>query len=522
MAGISRRKFLRTGSGALGLSAAAGLGARPAAARSAARSASGGLAAGWPSAPALVASSPLDKLRKQLKGTLLVPGDKGFDDAVASANGRYLSTRPMAAALCADEQDVVTCVDWARRYDVQPVGRTGGHSYAGFSTTTGLIVDMGRLNAVSIDRDNGTATVGGGALNANVFSAAMGGPLFLPVGTCLGVGVGGLTLGGGIGYTTHWQGLTCDHLRTSRIVTASGEALDLPDRQHGDLFWACRGGAGGSFGLNTEFVFDLAEVPKQNVTFYRFDWRGADAATGVFTTFDDILATAPPELNAVAQAQAVPVGSQGPREAITTFCRGQYIGPSGDLYDLVRPLIADVGVPIHITITEMPFWDVQKIFASSEAEKHSFGDISRYAATKLPAGVVDDMVSLLAKCPSRSDDANGSLWSLGWIGGAVMNSVGRTDTAYVHRGMQTLWRPTPVWPNDAPASVGQGLIEWTNEVVDLLRPHTPDESYQNFPNRLITDWRQEYYGENFARLVKVKTKYDPRNVFHNLQSIPVA
>jgi FAD/FMN-containing dehydrogenase len=86
--------------------------------------------------------------------------------------------------------------------------------------------------------------------------------------------------------------------------------------------------------------------------------------------------------------------------------------------------------------------------------------------------------------------------------------------------MHTLWRPTPVWPNDAPAHVGDGLIEWTNEVIDVLRPHTPDESYQNFPNRLIRDWKREYYAENFARLVAVKTEYDRHNLFRNPQSIP--
>jgi hypothetical protein len=86
--------------------------------------------------------------------------------------------------------------------------------------------------------------------------------------------------------------------------------------------------------------------------------------------------------------------------------------------------------------------------------------------------------------------------------------------------MHTLWRPTPEWPNDTPAQVADGLIEWTNEVIDVLRPHTPDESYQNFPSRLIRDRKQEYYAENFPRLVSVKTTYDRHNLFRNYQSIP--
>ena len=175
---------------------------------------------------------------------------------------------------------MVSCVDWARRYRIRPVARGGGHSYAGFSTTSGLLIDLGRFSSVRIDAASGTATLGGGTLNGDLFRALKGGHLFLPVGTCLGVGAGGLTLGGGIGYNTRWAGLTCDHLRSSRIVTAAGDVLDIDAARHGELYWACRGGAGGSFGINTSFTFDLLEVPRKTVSYYLAWWRGAEAATG--------------------------------------------------------------------------------------------------------------------------------------------------------------------------------------------------------------------------------------------------
>ena len=132
-----------------------------------------------------------------------------------------------------------------------------------------------------------------------------------------------------------------------------------------------------------------------------------------------------------------------------------------------------------------------------------------------------EIVDLLGACPSRSDDANGSFWSLGWVGGDVVGKFSRTETAYVHRTATTLLRPTTVWPNDAPASVGEDLNAWTAQVIAAIDPHTPTESYQNFPNRAIDDWQQEYYAENFERLVDVKTKHDPTNLFNNPQSIPV-
>jgi len=138
----------------------------------------------------------------------------------------------------------------------------------------------------------------------------------------------------------------------------------------------------------------------------------------------------------------------------------------------------------------------------------------------MPDQVYADIADLIANCPSRSDDANGSYWSLGWVGGEVMDKFSRTETAYVHRDMLTLLRPTTVWPDDAPDSVGNELNAWSEQIIAAIDPHTPKESYQNFPNRMIENWQELYYGENFERLVDVKTKYDKDNLFTNPQGIP--
>jgi FAD/FMN-containing dehydrogenase len=444
---IDRRPFLRAAAGALGLGAAVATGARP--------------ARGKEIRPPPAGSGALDELRRSLTGPLLLPGDAGYDAASAPANGRFGDIRPIAVARCADERDVATCVRWSAQTGVPPVVRAGGHSYAGYSTTTGLLVDIRQLNGVRIDKRTGVAVTGGAALNRDLFDATVGSPYFLPGGTCLGVGVGGLVLGGGIGYNTHWAGLTCDHLRASRIVTATGELLDLDASTNSDLFWACRGGAGGSFGINTSFTFSLVEVPHRNISYYRYDWRGAAAAAAVFQIFGAIMQTAPPGLNAVALAQASEIGSGGPREAIDVVSRGQYIGPVHELHDLVRPLLT-AGTPAKSTLEEIAFWDAQRIWVTDEPAPHSFDHISRYADAPLPDRAVNDVVELLASCPSRTATANGTMWSLGWVGGDVVNAIGRTDTAYVHRRMTTLVHPQAVWENDAPASVGEDMRAWTD------------------------------------------------------------
>lgn len=461
----------------------------------------------------------LRELRRALRGRLLLPGDAGYRAASAPANIRFDATRPLAVAQVAGERDVVACVQWCRAHGVRPVARGGGHSYAGFSTTRGLLIDLSRLRRVRLDRRTGVATMGGAALNADVLAATADGDWVLPGGTCLGVGVGGLVLGGGIGYNTHWGGLTADHLVGSRIVTADGRVRQLDARRHADLLWACRGGAGGSFGVNTQWTFRLPRVPRAEVAFYRFDWRGADAAAAALGAFDRLLVGAPAALNAVAMAQAAPVGAGGPREAIDVMSRGQFIGPLEELRALVQPLIDAAGTPVRAQLTTMPFWEMQRMFASREGERHAFGDFARFSRAPLPEAAVARVVELLADCPSRTPEANGSIWSLGWVGGPVVGRVGRRATAYVHRDAHTLLRATPVWPRGAPRTVRDGLLAWTDQVIEAIAPHTPARSYQNFPNRRIRDWPRQYYGENYRRLQRVKAAYDPHELFRHAQSV---
>lgn len=512
---LTRREFLRTG-------AAVGVGLGVASTIGACSSSSTKTPSPPTSGPAASGKTKktVDDLRKRLKGAVLVPGDAQYAAASAPVNGRYASTLPLAVAKCLDEADVVTCIKWSGENGIPPVPKGGGHSYAGYSTTEGLLIDIRNLNSVAVDPGQATAVLGGAALNQDAYNATHDGPLFLPGGLCLGVGIGGLCLGGGIGYQTHWAGLTCDHLLASRIVTASGEVLDIDPSTNSDLYWACRGGAGGNFGINTSFKFSLVEAPPTNVVFFRYDWRGADAAASVFSAFHQILAKAPAAFNAVASAQATPVGSDGPREAIDVYVEGQYVGPINELRDLVTPLLA-AAPPVKQALQEQTFWDTVRGFAEPATMTHSFGDISRYADKPLPDSAVGNFVDILSRCPSRSDRANGSMLSLGWVGGDVVNSVKRTDTAYVHRNMLTLLRPTTMWPNDAPVSVGKDLQDWTDEMIAAIAAHTPAESYQNFPNRSLRDWKTQYYAENFPRLVDVKARFDKGNLFQNPQSIPV-
>jgi FAD/FMN-containing dehydrogenase len=475
-------------------------------------------------APTMVPPDPVTEaavqdLRSRLTGTVLSPLSVDYPFTALSTNTRYLDQRPAVIARCRDEADVVTAVNWAREHGLTVAPYGGGHSYAGLSTTSGLLLDIGAMNTVTVDLSAGTASVGAAALNGDVLDKTINTPFLLPGGTCLGVGTGGLVLGGGIGYNTHWAGLTCDHLTATRVVLASGEVVDADSSQHSDLFWACRGGTGGNFGLNTSFQFELVRAP-ETVVYFRYDYRGADAATAMLAAVDALAQTAPAGLNMSSSAQATPVGTGGPREAIDAFVRGQYVGTVDEAQDLLAPFVALS--PATSALQERPFWQVQQqVWPSANPAPHSWGDWSRYTREALPQDRVARMVDLLAECPVRTDSSNGALWFLGWVGGDVVGKFGRTDTAYVHRGSPLLLRPTPVWETSDPASVGQDLLDWTAAQIAIVADVTPPESYQNFPNRLIPNPLQQYFGENLDRLIAVKSTCDPTSLFTNEQGIPV-
>ncbi len=326
MTEVSRRELLRAGAaGAVGLWLPFAADAR---------------SASWHArvANGRIGNRALSELRRALHGRLLLPGDAGYDLASTPANARFDAIRPLAVAQCTGEADVITCVNWSRAYRVQPVAKGGGHSYAGYSTTEGLLVDIGALNQVTVDQRTGVGVMDGAARNQNVLDATIDKNFVLPGGTCLAVGIGGLTLGGGIGYNTHWGGLTCDHLVSTRIVTADGRVREVDASSHPDLFWACRGGAGGNFGINTQFTFELPRIPAANVAFYRFDWRGADAAAAVLGAFDRLLMNAPAGFNAVAMAQATPGRRGKPTRGYQRVLAGAVHRPRGKA-EGVRPAI---------------------------------------------------------------------------------------------------------------------------------------------------------------------------------------
>jgi FAD/FMN-containing dehydrogenase len=210
--------------------------------------------------PARRVADQLTALRGRLKGTLLLPGEDGFGNATQPWNARFRHVIPIAVALVADASDVSACIAFARENDLPFALRNGSHSFGGYSCTTGLVINVSRLTSVVYDAVSGVAEVGAGMTNLPAYQALWQHKVTVPSGTCPSVGIGGVTLAGGIGRLSIRDGLTCDRLESLELVTADGHVIQASEAENQDLFWACRGGGGGNFGAVTRLRFRVTPV----------------------------------------------------------------------------------------------------------------------------------------------------------------------------------------------------------------------------------------------------------------------
>ncbi len=461
------------------------------------------------------------ELARQLQGDVVTPGDAGYDRSRVLYNTRFDAVRPRAVVFCESLLDVERTVRWARKHKVRIVPRSGGHSYGGYSTTTGVIVDVSRINRISVDARH-RAGIGAGARLIDVYDQLWQRRLTVPAGTCPTVGIAGLATGGGIGFAARKFGLTCDNLLEARVVLANGTAVTCNAQEHSDLYWALRGGGGGSFGIVTRLVFRTH--PVNMVSTYSLEWPWADARR-VVAAWQRLAPHAPDGLFSVLNLNAAGGGS--PR--ITSA--GQFFGTAERLRALVQPL-ANAGSPTRFTVTTRTYMDAARMWAGcggTIAECHlppqgllgrsTFKGKSGYVnrGKPLSARGVD---ALVRQIESRKSAGPGSgIVLLDSYGGAI-NRVPKAATAFVHRDALFSLQYLAYWSASDPPAVAAANLRWLRAFRGAMRPFASAFAYQNYIDPELQNWRRAYYGSNFDRLVAVKRRYDPDNVFRFAQSIP--
>jgi FAD/FMN-containing dehydrogenase len=404
---------------------------------------------------------------------------------------------------------VQNAVRWARRYGIRIAPRSGGHSYGGYSSGPGLVVDVSRIKGIAVDTDAHTARVGAGARLLDVYAGLWPYAVMIPAGTCPTVGIAGLALGGGIGYSARRFGLTCDNLRALTVVTATGAAISCDARRHRDLLWAARGGGGGNFGIATYLTFRTH--PASDVTTYAIDWSWDDARAAV-AAWQAFAPRAPDEL-----FSTLALSSSGGSAHVRSS--GQFFGGEAALRALIAPLV-EAGPPTRVALRARSFLDATMMWAGCtevrcRPERATFKAKSDLVARPLsPAGIATLLRGLEEHAADpRLGQANVLLDP---FGGAI-NRVPKSATAFVHRDSLFSIQYLAAWE---PEEAGGPNLDWIGCVYSSMRQHASGFAYQNYIDPDLATWKHAYYGANYRRLVAVKRKYDPSNVFRFRQSIP--
>jgi hypothetical protein len=477
----------------------------------------GAAAAGWSPLAAFAkltpsASRPLFALGRDLKGRLILPGQQGFSMAAWPNNSRWADVRPLAVAMCADESDVRRCVAWVRQENVPFAIRSGGHNYAGFSTTPGLLIDVKPMNGVRLDLKNGLAIVDGGANNQDVANALRAHPVAVPSGRCPTVGTSGLVLGGGWGFAATKSGLTCDSLVATDIVLADAKRVTLSGAD--ELFWAVRGGGGGNFGVHTSFTFKLHDV--RDVTTFNIVWPPGKQVELLSALQAMQLANAK-TISSRSKARPTEAGPRPDRSQLVVETLGQYWGNAKDLRDILAPLFA-ISTPQVADIYEVDYWRGRDYLLTDDPVGMYHIKCS-YVQHALGDDALDTMLTWMTRWPGGSlrQDNMGILFA---IGGAVKD-IPYDGTAYVHRDSNYIMEMEASWSPIDHDVVVRAQEEWLASYHADMQRFLQPESYVNFPDRDLKNYARAYYGRNLERLSAIKTKYDRTNLFKFAHSIPL-
>lgn len=458
-----------------------------------------------------VASAALREFETGFLGTVLTPGDDGYDEARAVWNG-MIDRRPSAVARCVDATDVQRAVAFARSNDLRIAVRGGGHNVAGDGVCDdGVVIDCSTMNGVRVDADERTGRVEGGATIGEFDSATQVHGLAAPGGVISSTGIGGLTLGGGWGWLSRSYGLAVDSLRAADVVTADGNLVRASAATNPDLFWAIRGG-GGNFGVVTAFEFDLHAVGPTvlaGMLVYPFE-----SAEDLLRFHREFTRDAPNELCCYASVRTAPPVSFLPADLHGEPVAAVYLCYNGDPEDgerVIRPLRA-FRDPVFDGVEPRRYAEFQQFFDDVYPPgfrnywKSQFVDDAG-----LPDGAIDTIIEYASSFTSPLSSV-----VVEHLGGAI-SQVDSDATAYAHRDAGYACNIFTRWEDPAE---DDRHVAWTREFFAAVVPHLGDGVYVNFLSREGEERVRAAFGENYNRLVAVKSRFDPENVFRVNQNVP--
>jgi FAD/FMN-containing dehydrogenase len=456
----------------------------------------------------VLGEATIQELRDAVRGEILTPSDPGYGEACAIWNGAHDASTPALVVRCSGAADVIAAVGFARSNALPVAVRGGGHSVAGFSTCDdGIVIDLSRMNGVRVDAAARRATVGGGAVWADVDHETQVHGLATTGGLVSTTGVAGFTLGGGIGWLMRKHGLACDNLVGADIVTADGRLVHASATENADLLWGLRGG-GGNFGIVTQFEFELHAVGP--IVYAGPIFYSGDADVDLLRMFREWAADASDDVTAVLNLTTAP-----PLPVIPEEWHGRKVaaiilasaGPVEQGADHARSF-RSVADPVADLLGPMPYGVIQTLIDPLWVK----GIHAYFKATNL-ARLDDELIERLTELHREAPGPQCEI-HVHQMGGAVAR-VGEGDTAFSQRSMPYLLNAVTGWhdPSEADAH-----IEWARAVIEAAAAASTGRAYVNFLSEADAA-RTSYSDETYRRLVALKDEYDPTNLFRLNQNI---
>ncbi len=449
----------------------------------------------------------LQKFKASLRGLLIQPNDAGYDEARQVYNG-MIDRRPRLIARCLDVADVITAVNFGRNNNMLVAIRGGGHNAGGLGVCNdGLVIDLSLMNYTHVDPIAHTVRVGGGSTWGDVDHATHAFGLATPSGFISSTGVGGLTLGGGLGHLTRKFGLTIDNLLAVDMVLADGSFVTASVEANEDLFWAIRGG-GGNFGVVTSFLFKAH--PVSTVFGGPMLWQ-LDQATEVMQWYREFITTAPEDLSGFFAFLVVPPGPPFPEHLHTKTMCGVvwcYTGPPQQAEETFNS-IRNLRIPACDLVGPMPYPALQSMFDALYPS-----GLQWYWKADFFKELSDEAISRHLKYGSKLPTMHSTM-HLYPINGAA-HRVGRNDTAFSYR--EATWAEVIVGVDPDPANQDR-IITWARDYWEALHPYSAGGAYVNFLMEEGEDRIKATFRDNYERLVAIKNKYDPKNFFRVNQNI---
>jgi FAD/FMN-containing dehydrogenase len=444
-------------------------------------------------------------LRSAIAGEVVLRGSSDYESVRRAAIARFHDVRPQAVVLCETPADVSETISFVRRSGLPAVPRSGGHCFAGGSSSEGVVIDVTPMSSVSVS--GAVATVGAGARLGDVYDELDEQGVTIAGGCGPEVGIAGLTLGGGLGILGRKHGLTCDQLVGAQAVLADGRVIECDDQHDEELFWALRGGGGGNFAVVTWFAFKT--IPAPAATTFHLVWPYTEAAA-VIDAWQGWSPGAPDEL---AASLLVTVSGEVEKPPVVNLF-GAMAGTESETAELLDEVVARVGAdPISASSEHMPYRAAKRHLAEhgpgdDQLEDGHLFSKSEFFEQPLPGEAIAALVDHLpeGRVPGQSRELDFTPWS------GAYNRVPADATAFAHRSDLFLLKQAVVIDPAASAASDAGR-GWLRRSWAAVHPWGSGRVYQNFPDPDLENPPRAYYGANYDRLVRVRERYDPAGFF---------